>query len=178
MMIGDGLLTNIKEMIEVAERKGNTVVTSDDSDSNGVSERGNSNSDDDDDHDDDNDDGNNENEELSLAALIEPRTSSFVEPRQRRRKSLEFMIIEGKPQQEEEEKVAMEMIEGRRRSWIGQKRFSFILRNRNSDGNSNNSNDTAAKSLIEGSTAHALLRDPSVVYDDLVGDDGELGEFV
>ena len=87
------------------------------------------------------------------------------------------MIIEGKPQQEEEEKVAMEMIQGRRRSWIGQKRFSFILRNRNSDGNSN-SNDTAAKSLIEGSTSHTLLRDPSVVYDDLVGDDGELGEFV
>ena len=70
----------------------------------------------------------------------------------------------------------MEMIQGRRRSWIGQKRFSFILRNRNGDGNSN-SNDTAAKSL-EGSTSHTLLRDPSVVYDDLVGDDGELGEFV
>ena len=175
MMIGDGLLTDIKEMIEVAERKGNTVVTSDDSNSNGVvSERGNRNNSDDND-DNDNDDGNNENEELSLA-LIEPRTSSFVEPRQRRRKSLEFMMIEGKPQQEEEEKVAMEMIQGRRRSWIGQKRFSFILRNRNSDGNSN-SNDTAAKSL-EGSTSHTLLRDPSVVYDDLVGDDGELGEFV
>ena len=174
MMIGDGLLTDIKEMIEVAERKGNTVVTSDDSNSNGVvSERGNrNNSDDNDDDDNDNDDGNNENEELSLV-LIEPRTSSFVEPRQRRRKSLEFMIIEGKPQQEEEEKVAMEMIQGRRRSWIGQKRFSFILRNRNSDGNSN---DTA-KSL-ERSTSHTLLRDPSVVSDDFVGDDGELGEFV
>ena len=174
-MIGDGLLTDIKEMIEVAERKGNTVVTSsDDSNSNGVvSERGNRNNSDDSD-DNDHDDGNNENEELSLA-LIEPRTSSFVEPRQRRRKSLEFMMIEGKPQQqEEEEKVAMEMIQGRRRSWIGQKRFSFILRNRN--GDSNNSNDTA-KSL-EGSTSHTLLRDPSVVYDDLVGDDGELGEFV
>ena len=174
MMIGDGLLTDIKEMIEVAERKGNTVVTLDDSDNSGVSERGRRNNSDDDD-DNDNDDGNNENEELSLV-LIEPRTSSFVEPRQRRRKSLEFMIIEGKPQQEEEEKVAMEMIQGRRRSWIGQKRFSFILRNRNSDGNSN-CNDTAAKSL-EGSTSHTLLRDPSVVYDDLVGDDDELGEFV
>jgi hypothetical protein len=149
MMIGDGLLTDIKEMIEIAGRKGNTVVTSDDLNS-GVSERGSRNSDDD----VVNNDGNNENEELSLALIGPPR----------RRKTLEFMMIEGQPQQQET--VAIKMTD-KERSRCRQKRFILLLKNRNSD---------EAKSL-EGSTSHTL-RDSSVYDDDLVGVDCELGDFV
>jgi hypothetical protein len=180
MMIGEGLLTDIKEMIEVAGRKGNTVVTSDDSNS-GVSENGNRNSDD---YDDD-DDGKNENDELSLALIghtrkrqsDQPRTS-FVEP-PRRRKTIEFVMIEGQPQQQE--KVAIEMTEERRR-WIGQE-SSFLLTKKNSDSNSNDTthfkdtNATYDAKSFEGPTSHNL-RDSSVDCNDLVGDDCELGEFV
>jgi len=174
-MIGDGLLTDINDMIEVAGRKGNTVVTSDDSNS-GVSEGGSRSSDDDD------DDGNNENEELSLALIGHTRKrqsdqprSSFVEP-PRRRKTLEFTMVEGQPQQQG--KAAIEMTEGRRR-WIGQESFSFLLKNRNSNDSTHSKgmNSTYEAKSLEGSTSHTL-RDSSVDYDDLVGDDCEIGEIV